>query len=226
MLLPLLAILALVGGAATSSSQKQSFDLSRSVAVNGPILFQGQTNPHGVANKIYALSNKDVKSPITVFIDSPGGVVFTGSMIAEAVETVQKNGTPVRCISTGFTMSMAATIFILCDLKYAYPTSRIMFHYPYQIGPLGKIIDKEMARRYLEFVSTKVPLPIETLKKLMEMEAVLTAEELNLLIQISGNTSADREVPFIELIPPTTELLDAENAPTTTKNLEKGDVRE
>jgi ATP-dependent protease ClpP protease subunit len=226
MLLPLLAILALVGGTVASTPAKSNIDLTRSVVVNGPILIQGQTNPHGVAKKIYALSNQDVTKPITVFIDSPGGVVFTGSMIAEAIDTVQNNGTPVRCISTGFTMSMAATIFVICDLKYAYPTSRILFHYPYQIGPAGKIIDPEMAQRYLEFVATKVPLPIGLLQVMMEQEAVLTAEEFNLLIERAGNTQQDRETPFIELITPTTELLDAENAPSTTKNWERGNVGE
>lgn len=226
MLLPLLAILALVGGTVASAPPTSKFDLARSVSVNGPILFQGQTNPHSVAKKIYALSKQDVSKPITVFIDSPGGIVFTGSMIADAIETVQKDGTPVRCISTGFTMSMAATIFVLCDLRYAYPTSRILFHYPYQRGPLGKIIDPEVARAYLEFVATKVPLPIEILKEMMEAELVLTAKELNNLIKRAGNTAQDRELPFIELITPTLELINAEDAPSTTKNLEKGNVRE
>lgn len=82
-----------------------------------------------VTAQLLYLDHDDPKAPIKIFINSPGGSVFDGYAIYDAIRFVRPR---VKIISTGLSAS-AATVIILAAEKedrLALPNARIMIHQP------------------------------------------------------------------------------------------------
>jgi ATP-dependent Clp protease protease subunit len=96
------------------------------------IILGSQINDE-VANSIVAqllyLEYQDSKKEITIYINSPGGVVTSGMAILDTMNLVKA---PVSTVCIGQACSMGA-LLLACGTKgkrYSLPNSRIMIHQP------------------------------------------------------------------------------------------------
>ena len=113
------------------------------------ILFLGFPIDDDVANIIQAqllfLDSVDNTSDITMYINSPGGVVYSGLAI---YDTMQLIGAQVNTVCTGMAASMAAVLLAAGanGKRSALPHSRVMIHQPMG-GTQGQASDIEITAR-------------------------------------------------------------------------------
>ena len=113
------------------------------------ILFLGFPIDDDVANIIQAqllfLDSVDNTSDITMDINSPGGVVYSGLAI---YDTMQLIGAQVNTVCTGMAASMAAVLLAAGanGKRSALPHSRVMIHQPMG-GTQGQASDIEITAR-------------------------------------------------------------------------------
>lgn len=97
------------------------------------ILYLGSEVNSDVANiltsQLLYLEMQDSKSPITMYINSPGGGVYDGLAI---YDTMQYVSCPISTMCTGLAASMASVLLCAGEKgeRYALPHSRVMIHQP------------------------------------------------------------------------------------------------
>jgi len=97
------------------------------------IIFLGGPIDDGVANNVIAqllfLDSEDQKKEIQMYINSPGGEVYSGMAVYDTMQYVKA---PVSTICIGLAASMAA--FLLAGgekgKRFSLPNSRILIHQP------------------------------------------------------------------------------------------------
>ncbi len=96
-----------------------------------------------VLNQLLLLEQEDVKKEITVFINCPGGEVFSGFAIYDALQFIQ---CPVTTIVAGFAASMGSILSLAAskNRRFALPRSKIMIHQPLLTGYQGRATDLEI----------------------------------------------------------------------------------
>jgi ATP-dependent Clp protease protease subunit len=114
----------------TSSRGERAYDIY-SRLLKDRIIFLGDTIEDHVANLIIAqllfLEAEDPDRDISLYINSPGGVVTSGLAI---YDTMQYLRAPVSTICIGMAASMASVLLAAGakGKRYALPNSRIMIH--------------------------------------------------------------------------------------------------
>ena len=97
------------------------------------IIFLGQPIDHNVANLVIAqllfLEKQDPKKDITIYINSPGGVISSWLAIYDTMQLVKPD---VSTVVVGMAASMAAVILAAWakGKRYALPNSEVMIHQP------------------------------------------------------------------------------------------------
>ncbi|MDR1651464.1 MAG: ATP-dependent Clp endopeptidase proteolytic subunit ClpP [Synergistaceae bacterium] len=97
------------------------------------IIFIGSEIEDGMANLIIAqllfLESEDPEKDVSLYINSPGGVVSSGLAIYDTMQYIK---CPVSTICAGLAASMAAVLLAGGDngKRLALPNSRIMIHQP------------------------------------------------------------------------------------------------
>ncbi len=115
-----------------SARGERSFDIY-SRMLSERVVFLGQTIDDQVANLIVAqiihLESEDPDKEISLYINSPGGVVYAGLAIYDAMQFVRPD---VRTICYGVGMSMAALLLAggAEGKRMALPNARILIHQP------------------------------------------------------------------------------------------------
>jgi ATP-dependent Clp protease, protease subunit len=111
------------------------------------IIFIGEAVEPHMVNSIVAqllyLAKKDPDKDITMYINTPGGDVYSGMAI---YDTMQHIACDVVTIATGLAASMGS-IFLVGWTKgkrYALPNSRVMIHQPSH-GAQGMVTDTRIA---------------------------------------------------------------------------------
>ena len=96
-----------------------------------------------VLNQLLLLEQEDVQKGITVFINCPGGEVFSGFAIYDALQFIQ---CPVTTIVAGFAASMGSILSLAAskNRRFALPRSKIMIHQPLLTGYQGRATDLEI----------------------------------------------------------------------------------
>lgn len=114
----------------------------RIIFIGGPI--NDQMANLVVAQLIY-LESEDPDKDISVYINSPGGVIYSGLAIYDAMQYVKP---PVSTICVGFAASMGALLLTAGakGKRYALPNSRVMIHQPLG-GAEGQATDIEIQAR-------------------------------------------------------------------------------
>ena len=117
------------------------------------IIFLGGAIDDGVANVIIAqllfLQSEDSKKDITMYVNSPGGVITSGLAIIDTMNNI-KNDVSTVCV--GMAASMGAVILAsgAKGKRFALPNSEIMIHQPLG-GAEGQATDIEIsAKRILK----------------------------------------------------------------------------
>jgi ATP-dependent Clp protease, protease subunit len=115
-----------------SARGERSFDIY-SRLLSERVIFLGQPVDDDVANLIVAqiihLESEDPEKDISLYINSPGGVVYAGLAIYDAMQFVKPD---VRTICYGVGMSMGALLLAggAKGKRMALPNSRILIHQP------------------------------------------------------------------------------------------------
>jgi len=113
------------------------------------IVFIGRPIDDTMANLVVAqliyLESEDPDKDISVYINSPGGVIYSGLAIYDAMQYVKPE---VSTICVGFAASMAALLLSAGakGKRYALPNSRVMIHQPLG-GAEGQASDIEIQAR-------------------------------------------------------------------------------
>lgn len=151
------------------------------------IVFLGGPIDDNVANLVIAqmlfLASEDPEKDINLYINSPGGVVYSGLAIYDTMQYIQPQ---VVTTCVGIAASMAA-ILLAAGAKgkrYALPNSRIMIHQPHG-GAEGQAVDIDIQAREIlklreignQILSKHTGQPIERIEKDVDRNYWLSAAE-------------------------------------------------
>ena len=137
-----------------------------------------------VLGQILLLEQEDPEAPITVFINSPGGEMFSGYAIFDTLRFVS---CPVTTIVTGFAASMGSILSLAADKgrRFAMPQAKILIHQPLLMGYQGRAADCEIQAR--EILKTREHLinlyceytgrDYDEIKQAIDRDNWFTAEE-------------------------------------------------
>ena len=112
-------------------------------------MFLGGPIDDGVANTIIAqllfLQSEDPKKDITLYVNSPGGVITSGLAIVDTMNNIKPD---VSTVCVGIAASMGAVILSAGKKgkRFALPNSEIMIHQPHG-GAEGQATDIEIAAK-------------------------------------------------------------------------------
>jgi ATP-dependent Clp protease, protease subunit len=134
-----------------SSRGERAYDIY-SLLLKERIVMLGTSIDDNLANVIVAqllyLNSQDPKRPISMYIQSPGGVVYAGLAI---YDTMQMITAPVHTVCVGFSGSMATALLTsgAKGKRYALPHATIHMH-PTGGGSRGYTEDVRIATREQE----------------------------------------------------------------------------
>lgn len=106
--------------------------------------------------KLLFLEQEDPEKEITVFINSPGGEIFSGFSIFDTMNFVQPK---VRTVAAGLCASIAIIILLGGEKgqRFAFPNSRLLIHQPSVHGQIyGQASDLEIAANEIMIAKEKI----------------------------------------------------------------------
>ena len=152
------------------------------------IIFIGTPIDDHVANLVTAqllfLASEDPEKDISLYINSPGGVISAGMAIYDTMQFVRPD-VVTYCI--GQAASVAAVLLAAGTPKkrYALPNSRVLIHQPWMSGLSGQATDIDIHAK--EIIRTRQALnkllaghtgqPVEKIEKDVERDFIMTAEQ-------------------------------------------------
>ena len=129
------------------------------------------------------LQSEDAEKDISIYINSPGGVVTAGMAIYDTMQFVK---CPITTYCMGQAASMGAVLLAAGTKgkRFALPNSRIMIHQPLG-GAQGQATDIEiqtkeilrMKKRLNEILSDHTGKPIKTIEKDTDRDFFMSAAE-------------------------------------------------
>ncbi|MEO0323717.1 MAG: ATP-dependent Clp endopeptidase proteolytic subunit ClpP [Myxococcota bacterium] len=151
------------------------------------IVFLGTEVNDDVANAIIAqmlfLESDDPDKEITLYINSPGGVITAGLAIYDTLQYVR---CPVSTVCLGQAASMAAWLLASgsTGLRRCLPNSRVMIHQPLG-GVRGQATDIEIHAREIiqlrermnRIMADHTGQPVDKIKEDTERDRYLSADE-------------------------------------------------
>ena len=169
-----------------TSRGERSFDIY-SRLLNERIIFLGTPIDDQIANLIVAqlihLESEDPEKDIQIYINSPGGQVYSGLAIYDTMQYIKPD---IQTTCVGIAMSMCAVILAggAKGKRVALPNAKILFH---QVsgGFQGQATDIEiqaretinLKRRLEEILALHTGRPTEQVAKDMERDYFLTSQE-------------------------------------------------
>jgi ATP-dependent Clp protease, protease subunit len=169
-----------------TSRGERSFDIY-SRLLNERIIFLGTPVDDQIANLIVAqllhLESEDPDKDISIYINSPGGQVYSGLAIYDTMQFIKPD---IQTICVGIAMSMGAVILAggAAGKRMALPNAKILIH---QVsgGFQGQATDIEIAaretialkRRLEEIISQHTGQELEKVSKDMERDYFMTSQE-------------------------------------------------
>lgn len=101
-------------------------------------------------------------SSIVLMINSPGGYVFAGRLILDAMKMARKRGSRIRCLVPFLAASMAFQIYAMCDERYAMEHALLLWHPP-------RISGQSMTADRLEYAIARLrAIELEFIPALLE----------------------------------------------------------
>ena len=137
-----------------------------------------------VLNQLVLLEQEDPKQSITVFINSPGGEIFSGFAIFDMLRFIE---CPITTIISGFAASMGSVLSLAADegRRFAMPQAKIMIHQPMLMGYQGRAADCEIQAKeilktrdlLINLYSEQTGKDYEEIKQAIDRDNWFTAEE-------------------------------------------------
>jgi len=132
----------------TTGRGERAYDIF-SLLLRNRIVFLGTPINDQISNLIVAqllyLNQEDREAPISMYINSPGGVIYSGMAI---YDTMQMISNPISTFAIGVTASFG-TVLLAAGTKgqrYALPNASIHMHQPHG-GAEGQATDIEIQAR-------------------------------------------------------------------------------
>lgn len=158
-----------------------------SLLLRNRIVIVGTAIDDQIANLVMAqllyLSNEDREAPIQMYINSPGGAIYSGMAI---YDTMQMIPNPVSTLAVGVTASFG-TVLLTAGTKgqrYALPNATIHMHQPMG-GATGQATEIEIQAREIlrlksrlsEIMSLHTGQTLEVIENDTERDFYMTAEQ-------------------------------------------------
>ncbi len=168
------------------SGQERAYDIY-SRLLEDRIVFLGDAIDSAVANTVIAqllyLEKVDPKSPITLYVNSPGGHVTAGLAIYDTMQSIKPE---VVTVCVGLAASMGSVILAggAKGKRYALPHSEIMIHQPLG-GMEGQATDIKIAADHIirtwevlyKILAKHSGQSIDTVRKDCDRDNFMTAED-------------------------------------------------
>lgn len=169
-----------------TSRGERSYDIysrllkERIIFVSGPI---DDTVATLVTAQLLFLEAENPKKEISMYINSPGGLVTAGLAIYDTMQYIRP-ALATLCIG----QAASAASLLLCSgekgQRFGLPNSRVMLHQP-SGGAQGQATDiarhaqeiVKLKRRLNEIYSRHTGQPVEAIEKALDRDYFLTAEE-------------------------------------------------
>jgi ATP-dependent Clp protease protease subunit len=165
---------------------ERAFDIYSRLLKDRIIFIGGPINDH-VANLVIAqllfLESEDPEKDIHLYINSPGGVVYSGLAIYDTIQYIRAD---VSTICVGMAASMAALLLAAGTKgkRYALPASRIMIHQPMG-GAYGQASQIEIEAKeilYLKQLGNEIlhkhtGQPIERIERDTDRDFYMSAQD-------------------------------------------------
>jgi ATP-dependent Clp protease, protease subunit len=169
-----------------TSRGERAFDIY-SRLLKERIVILGTAVDDQVANLIVAqllhLESEDPDKDISIYINSPGGMVYAGMAIYDTMQYIKPD---VSTICVGMAMSMGAILLLggAPKKRYALPNAKIMIHQG-SAGFSGTPADIEihakevlsLRRRMAEIISEHTSQEIDQVEKDIDRDRFMTSEE-------------------------------------------------
>jgi ATP-dependent Clp protease, protease subunit len=170
----------------SSGRGERAYDIY-SLLLKERIIFVGTAIDDQVANVIVAqllfLSREDSEREIQMYINSPGGVIYSGLAI---YDTMQMIPNPISTVAVGVTASFG-TVLLTAGTKgrrYALPNATIHMHQPLG-GAQGQATDIEIQTKQIlrlrtllnDIMSKHTGKPVEVIKQDTERDFYLDAKQ-------------------------------------------------
>jgi len=151
------------------------------------IIFLGYPIDDQIANLIIAqllfLAHEDPDQDIRLYINSPGGVVYSGLAIYDTMQMI-KPDVATFCIGMGASMAAVLLAGGAKGKRFALPNSRVMIHQG-SAGFRGAVPDIEvvaretlnLTRKLTEILAQHTGQPYERVKRDTERDYYMTADE-------------------------------------------------
>lgn len=119
--------------------------------------------------------------PIKLYIDSPGGDVYTGMGVIDVMNFVKS---PIETVNIGLAASMAAVILCSGDVRKALKHSRVLLHQPMG-GVVGQATEienasteiKKLKKLLYKIISQKTGNSISKIEKNADRDYWMSAKE-------------------------------------------------
>ena len=169
-----------------TSRGERAFDIY-SRLLNERIIFLGTPVDDQIANLIVAqllhLESEDPDKDISIYINSPGGSVYSGLAIYDTMQFIKPD---VQTICVGIAMSMGALLLAggAKGKRMALPNAKILIHQVWG-GFQGQATDIEiharetiaLKRKMEEIMSKHTEQPLDRVSKDMERDYFMTPQE-------------------------------------------------
>jgi ATP-dependent Clp protease protease subunit len=158
-----------------------------SLLLRNRIVIVGTAIDDQIANLVMAqllyLSNEDREAPIQMYINSPGGAIYSGMAIYDTMQVIPN---PVSTLAVGVTASFG-TVLLTAGTKgqrYALPNATIHMHQPMG-GATGQATEIEIQAREIlrlksrlsEIMSLHTGQTLEVIENDTERDFYMTAEQ-------------------------------------------------
>ena len=169
-----------------TSKGERSYDIFSRLLKDRIIMLEGAIGEHTASvlcAQLLFLESQDSKKDITLYINSPGGLITAGMAIYDTMQYVRSD---IQTIVTGQAASMGSLLASsgTKGKRFMLPHSRHMIHQPLG-GTHGQATDIEIhAREILRWKDELTKIyekhtgqPLDTLKADMERDKFMTSEE-------------------------------------------------
>jgi ATP-dependent Clp protease protease subunit len=182
-----------------SGRGERSFDIYSRLLRERIIFLTGQVEDHMasiIVAQLLFLESENPDKPISMYINSPGGVVTAGMSIYDTMQYIKPE---IHTLCVGQACSMGSLLLTAGDKRYATPNARVMIHQP-SGGARGQATDIEIHTR--EILDLKKRLnnvyvkhtgqKLSVIEKAMERDNFMSAEaakDFGLIDEIVENRS-------------------------------------